>query len=91
MEGKMVFHVARSTKTGKTVDVGDFDTVEQAHVAMLEHYKGTPKRGKFWYRITEEELMELGGVMYRRFCIVTSKKNRPYIKKFTAEDLKALV
>lgn len=90
MEGKMVFHVTRSTKTCGTVNVGDFDTVEQAYAAMLEHYKGTPKRGKFCYRISEEELVELGGVMCRRFCMVTSKENRPYNKKFTGEELKAL-
>lgn len=40
-----IFNVSRSTKTGKTVNVGDFPTVEQAQAAMLSHYKATPKRG----------------------------------------------
>ena len=51
-----IFNVSRSTKTGKTVNVGDFPTVEQAQAAMLSHYKATPKRGDFRYRIFEEEL-----------------------------------
>lgn len=46
-----IFNVSRSTKTGKTVNVGDFPTVEQAQAAMLSHYKATPKRGDFRYRM----------------------------------------
>lgn len=57
-----IFNVSRSTKTGKTVNVGDFPTVEQAQAAMLSHYKVTPKRGDFRYRIFEEELEEINGV-----------------------------
>lgn len=56
----------RSTKTGKTVNVGDFPTVEQAQAAMLSHYKVTPKRGDFRYRIFEEELEEINGVTFRK-------------------------
>ena len=40
MEDKRVFHVTRSTKTGKTVNVGDFDTVEQAHEAHAKALQG---------------------------------------------------
>lgn len=29
-----IFNVSRSTKTGKTVNVGDFPTVEQAQAAI---------------------------------------------------------
>ena len=32
-----IFNVSRSTKTGKTVNVGDFPTVEQAQAAMLSY------------------------------------------------------
>ena len=66
---KTVFHVARSTKTGKTVNVGDFDTQVQAQAAMLEHFNATPKRGKFWYSISEDTLKEIGGVMFRETCL----------------------
>lgn len=52
---KTVFHVSRSSKTGKTVNVGDFDTLDAAREAMLSHYKVTPKRGNFYYRISEDE------------------------------------
>lgn len=91
MENKRrVFHVVRSTKTGKTVNVGDFDTVEQAHEAMLKHYKETPKRGQFCYRISEEELEEIDGVMFRSFCLVLSGGNKPYNKRFDSAELKML-
>jgi hypothetical protein len=73
-----IFNVSRSTKTGKTVNVGDFPTVEQAQAAMLSHYKATPKRGDFRYRIFEEELVLSGG-------------NKPYSKSYTPAELKALV
>ncbi len=90
MENKKVFHVFRSTKTGKTVNVGDFDTVEQAREAMMEHYKKTPKHGKFWYSISEEELKEINGVVFREFCMVLSGGDKPYFKRFTADELKVL-
>lgn len=90
MGNKKVFHVTRSTKTGKSVNIGDFDTVEQALDAMLKHYREAPKRGKFWYRISEEELKEIGGVMYRQFCLVIAGGNRPYNRKFDGKDLKEL-
>lgn len=90
MEDKRVFHVTRSTKTGKTVNVGDFDTVEQAHEAMLKHYKETPKRGQFFYRISEEELKEINGVMFRSFCMVITNGNRPYNKRFDSTELKTM-
>ncbi len=91
MENKKVFHVTRSTKTGKTVDVGDFDTVEQAHEAMLKHYKETPKRGKFWYTIGQEELEDVGGVVYRKISVILYGDDRPYRKRFMPDELKALV
>lgn len=90
MENKKVFHVTRSTKTGKSVDVGDFDTVEQAQKAMLKHYRETPKRGQFCYRITEEELKEIGGVVYRQFCLVIAGGNRPYNRRFDGKEMKEL-
>lgn len=86
-----IFNVSRSTKTGKTVNVGDFPTVEQAQAAMLSHYKATPKRGDFRYRIFEEELEEINGVTFRKFCLVLSGGNKPYSKSYTPVELKALV
>ena len=67
-----IFNVSRSTKTGKTVNVGDFPTVEQAQAAMLSHYKVTPKRGDFRYRIFEEELEEINGVTFRKYGHIIS-------------------
>ena len=71
-----IFNVSRSTKTGKTVNVGDFPTVEQAQAAMLSHYK---------------ELEEINGVTFRKFCLVLSGGNKPYSKSYTPAELKALV
>ena len=90
MGKQKVFHVARATKTGKTVNIGDFDTVEQAHAAMLAHYSATPKRGQFYYRISEEELEEIGGVKLRRFCMVLTGGDKPYNKRFDGAELKAM-
>jgi hypothetical protein len=80
---RTVFNVSRTTKTGKPVKVGDFDTVDEAKVAMLKHYKATPKRGKFQYRICEEELEEINGVMFRKTCLVISGDSRPFYKCYT--------
>ena len=37
--GKIVCNVARSTATGKHVNVGDFGSIQAAHDAMIEHYR----------------------------------------------------
>ena len=86
---KTVFHVSRATKTGKTVNIGDFDTQAEAQAAMLAHYNATPKRGKFWYSISEDTLKEIGGVVFRETCLVISG-NGPYHKTFTPDELKKL-
>lgn len=36
---KIVYNVARSTAAGKHVNVGDFDSVQAAQAAMIEHYR----------------------------------------------------
>ena len=84
-----IFNVSRSTKTGKTVNVGDFPTVEQAQAAMLSHYKVTPKRGDFRYRIFEEELEEINGVTFRKFCLVLSGGNKPYSEEIEGHSFTA--
>lgn len=86
---KIVFHVSRATKTGKTVNVGDFDTQAEAQAAMLAHYNDTPKRGKFWYSISEDTLKQVGDVVFRESCLVISGSG-PYYKKFTPDELKKL-
>ena len=83
---KTVFHVSRATKTGRTVNVGDYDTKVQSLAAMPAHYKATPKRGKFWYTISEDTLREIGGVIFRKTCLVGGT----YYKKFMPDELKKL-
>lgn len=83
---KTVFHVYKSNKSRKTVIVGDFDTLEEAREAMLKHYRSTPKRGQFWYVISEDNLREVGGVLFRETCYGDGS----YHKTFTANELKTV-
>jgi hypothetical protein len=86
-----VFNVRRSTATGKSQNIGDYKTLEEAEAAMKKHYTETPKRGKFHYVISEDELEDVGGVIFRKFCLVLSGDgHRSYYKKYTAEELKAI-
>lgn len=87
---RTIYNVTRSTATGKRVNVGDFETIDAARAAMVEHYKQTPKRGKFAYTITQQELREIGGVLMRIQTLVICGENRPYYHKFTPEELKAM-
>lgn len=87
---RTVFNVSRTTKTGKTVNIGDFDTVAQAQAAMMDHYNATPKRGKFRYCIREDELEMIDGIMFRRTCLVINGDSKPYYKSYTPEELKEL-
>lgn len=86
-----VFNVQRVHKTAKNVTVGDFDTLEQAKAAMLDHYKTNAKRGNFFYRISEEELEDIGGTVMRRFTISLAGEDGPYYKKFSMDELKEMV
>ena len=79
-----VFNVRRSTATGKSQNIGDFKTVEEATEAMKNHYRETPKRGKFKYIIMEEQLEKIGSTIYRSFTMFGKR----YYKKYTAEELK---
>lgn len=81
---KIVYTVTRSTKS-KTVFVGHFDTEAEAKTAMIEHFRSTPKRGKFHYRISMEKLREIGGVMFRSTDL--TKPSDEYTRKM----LEALV
>lgn len=83
---KKVFHAYRSNKSHKTTVVGDFDTLEAAQEAMLEHYRNTPKRGQFWYVISEDNLREIDGVVFRETCYF----NGSYHKTFKVEELKVM-
>lgn len=85
-----VYNVQRVPKTATATNVGDFQTLEEAKTAMLEHFKKTPKRGSFFYRISEAELEDFDGVIMRKFCLVLSVGNGSYYKLFSMEELKAL-
>ena len=84
-----VFNVQRVPKTANTVTVGDFDTLQQAEEAMLEHYRTNPKRGKFFYRISEDELEKIGGTIMRKFMISLAGGGN-YYKRYSIDELKEM-
>lgn len=59
-----VYTVRKHLKT-KSVNVGSFDTMDEARAAMIKHFNSTPKRGSFHYFIHEEELRDAGGYILR--------------------------
>lgn len=76
--------VVRCNKT-KSVGVGGYDTEDDAKAAMIEHFRRTPKRGNFYYRITQEMLREIDSVMFREFDSSCPSW------KYTREMLEAMV
>lgn len=79
-----VYVVVRYTKT-KSVAVGGYDTEDDAKAAMIEHFCRTPKRGSFYYRITQERLREIDGIMFRELDSSSPSW------KYTREMLEAMV
>ena len=80
-----VFNVRRDTSTTHA-KIGDFKTLEEAKSAMLAHYNSNPKRGNISYRISEDELVETEGIVYRKTSIDLCGSG-PYYKKFSAKEL----
>ena len=79
-----VYVVVRYTKT-KSVAVGGYDTEDDAKAAMNEHFRRTPKRGNFYYRITQERLREIDGIMFRELDSSSPSW------RYTREQLEAMV
>ena len=79
-----VYVVVRYTKT-KSVAVGGYDTEDDAKAAMIEHFRITPKRGNFYYRITQERLREIDGIMFRELDSSSPSW------RYTREQLEAIV
>ena len=79
-----VYVVVRYTKT-KSVAVGGYDTEDDAKAAMIEHFRRTPTRGNFYYRITQERLREIDGIMFRELDSSSPSW------RYTREQLEAMV
>ena len=79
-----VYVVVRYTKT-KSVAVGGYDTEDDAKAAMIEHFRRTPQRGNFYYRITQERLREIDGIMFRELDSSSPSW------RYTREQLEAMV
>ena len=84
-----VFNVTRVPKTAHRINVGDFETLELAEKAMVEHYKKEPKRGKFYYSISEDELEDFDGVTMRRTVLCLTGRG-PYYKRYEQGELKSM-
>lgn len=78
-----VYVVVRYTES-KSVEIGSYDTAGAAKTAMIEHFRRTPKRGNFYYRITQEGVREINGISFREFD--SSKPSW----KYTREMLEAM-
>jgi len=86
-----VYNVTRSTAT-KSQNVGDYQTIEEATAAMIEHYKNTPKRGNISYQVGQDTLEEIGGVVMRYFTInISGKGEQSYYKKYNRVELDNLI
>jgi len=86
-----VYNVTRSTAT-KNQNIGDYQTIEEATAAMIEHYKNTPKRGNISYRVSQETLEDIGGVVMRYFTMCLSGKGeQSYYKKYGRPELDNLI
>lgn len=83
-----VYNVRRKNTT-KSMSIGDYNTLNEAKAAMLEHYIVTPKRGKFEYIINEEKLYDIDGIKMRMFEISLSGGGAFY-KRYTRSELDAI-
>jgi len=79
-----VYNVRRKSAT-KSMSVGDYNTLNEAKAAMLEHYTTTPKRGKFEYIINEEKLYDIDGIKMRMFAPLSG--GGAFYKCYTRSEL----
>lgn len=82
-----VFNVCKRFTTAKTVQIGDFKTKEEAISAMLEHYRTNAKRGNFSYVVSQCELEEIDGTVFRRTTLSLCGADNRFYKKYGKEEL----
>lgn len=82
-----VYNVARVPKTSSSINVGDFETLQQAEDAMCHHFNTTPKRGSFYYRISQDDIENVGGVIMRSFTVRLSNGAGSYYKKYSPAEI----
>lgn len=83
-----VYNVRKNTST-TAVGIGDYQTLEEAEAAMLEHFRTNPKRGNISYRICEEEICEIDGGRYRSQTFAISGGGSSFYKRYIAKELYA--
>lgn len=82
-----VFNVSKRFATAKSVEVGDFKTKDEAINAMIEHYRTNAKRGNFSYVISECELEEIGGVVYRKLTLSLCGTDKQFYHRYSKNEL----
>lgn len=87
-EIKVVFNVKRSNTT-KITNVGDFETLEEAKKAMVNHFNATPKRGNFEYTIRQEHLEDCNGIIMRVFStmLLSKKEGDDFYKRYSRAEI----
>ena len=84
-----IYNVRRKSAT-KSMSIGDYNTLNEAKAAMMEHYTATPKRGKFEYIISEEKLYDFDGIKMRKFEMSVSGGGAFY-KRYARSEIDATV
>jgi hypothetical protein len=90
-EIKVVYNVERSNTT-KTTKVGDFDKLENAKKAMVNHFNITPKRGNFEYTICQEHLEDCNGIIMRTFSrtLFSKNENDDFYKRYSRAEIEKM-
>ena len=85
-----VYNVRKGFSTAKSIQVGEYKTADEAINAMLEHYKTNPKRGNFTYTISDSELREIGGIVYRTSILSLCEADKQFYHKYNKIELDAM-
>lgn len=84
------FNLRRKTAT-KSIDIGDYGTLDEAKASMVNHFNITPKRGNIEYIIREENLEDYDGVIMRSFSITLSGGGKStFYKRYTRQELEIM-
>lgn len=82
-----VFNVYKRFATAKSIEVGDFKTKEEAIEAMINHYKTNAKRGNFAYVISQCELEEMSGFVFRKTTLSLCGTDKHFYHKYSKDEL----
>lgn len=85
-----VFSVTRCTSTTSN-DVGDFNTFDEAKAQMVKHFQSNAKRGNISYTISENQLENCNGAIFRLFTVnLSGNGKRAIYKKYSRSELETM-